>query len=203
MTEAFLAGFALGGSLIVAIGAQNAFVIRQGAQRQHVFAVALFCALADALLVWSGVLGLGALLDRWPGLITVMTWGGIVFLITYGVLALRRAMAPRGMDDRIRDAASLGTALLACAGFTFLNPHVYLDTVILVGSLANARPEPDVLPFASGATTASFVWFFGLAYGAAALAPWLSRPTVWRLIDLSIALVMFLLAARLAFGPAS
>lgn len=200
MLTAAIAGFLLGGSLIVAIGAQNAFVIRQGVLGRHLFWICLFCALSDALLIWSGTFGLSAVIKAVPGFIPVMTYGGAVFLLWYGVKALRRALSPHGMTISSEEGASLWSALAACAAFTFLNPHVYLDTVILVGSIANARPPGEQMPFATGASLASFLWFFAIGYGAGALRPVLARPRVWRGIDYAIAAIMFALAAKLLFG---
>jgi L-lysine exporter family protein LysE/ArgO len=193
-------GFLLGGSLIVAIGAQNAFVIRQGALNAHVFWIFLFCGVSDTLLIWAGVFGLGALIKLVPLFIPVLTYGGAAFLIWYGVKALIRALNPLGMNANNEAAGSLRAALAACAAFTLLNPHVYLDTVVLVGSIANARPEGEQVPFAAGASLASLTWFFALGYGAKALGPWLVRPKVWRVIDFVIAAVMFLLALKLLLG---
>ncbi|NMD07151.1 MAG: amino acid transporter [Phyllobacteriaceae bacterium] len=200
MFSAALSGFLLGGSLIVAIGAQNAFVIRQGVIGRHLFWVCLFCSLSDALLIWSGVFGLALLIKSHPGFISVMTYGGATFLLWYGISAFRRALAPAALAVSGAAGGSLLTALSACAAFTFLNPHVYLDTVIFVGSIANARPAGEQWPFAAGASLASFVWFFAIGYGAGALRTWLSRPQVWRAIDLAIAAVMFALAAKLLLG---
>lgn len=200
MWQAAISGFLLGGSLIVAIGAQNAFVIRQGALNAHVFWVCLFCSVCDAVLIWAGVFGLGALIKLVPLFIPVLTYGGAAFLIYYGVKALLRALDPSGMETSAEAAGSLKTALVACAAFTLLNPHVYLDTVVLVGSIANARPQGEQVPFATGASIASLVWFFALGYGAKALGPWLVRPRVWRVIDFCIAAVMFLLAVKLLMG---
>ena len=200
MLTAAVAGFLLGGSLIVAIGAQNAFVIRQGVSGHHVFWICLFCAASDALLIWSGVFGLGALVKALPAFVPVMTYGGAAFLAWYGSVALRRALSPAALRDNADDAGSLTAALSACAAFTFLNPHVYLDTVILVGSIANARHAGEQLPFAGGASLASLVWFFLIGYGARALRPWLAQPRVWRVIDFTIAAIMFLLAGKLLFG---
>ncbi len=200
MWDAALSGMALGGGLIVAIGAQNAFIIRQGALGQHVFWVCLFCALSDALLIWAGTYGLGGLIKAFPSAITVMTYGGAAFLVFYGLQALRRAWHPQVLGESADRITSLVSALATCAAFTYLNPHVYLDTVILVGSIANARPLGEQAPFAAGATVASFLWFFGLGYGARRLGPWLQRPAVWRALDGLIAIVMFVLAAKLLIG---
>jgi L-lysine exporter family protein LysE/ArgO len=200
MFSAALAGFLLGGSLIVAIGAQNAFVIRQGALNAHVFWICLFCCVCDAVLIWAGVFGLGALIKLVPLFIPVLTYGGAAFLIWYGIKALMRALNPSGMVTSSESAGSLKAALAACAAFTLLNPHVYLDTVVLVGSIANARPPGDQVPFATGASIASLTWFFALGYGAKALGPWLTQPKVWRVIDFAIAAIMFLLALKLLVG---
>jgi L-lysine exporter family protein LysE/ArgO len=200
MLQAALSGFLLGGSLIVAIGAQNAFVIRQGALNAHVFWICLFCALADTVLIWAGVFGLGALIKLVPLFIPVLTYGGAAFLVWYGVKALLRALKPLGLGASAEAAGSLKSALLACAAFTLLNPHVYLDTVVLVGSIANARPVGEQVPFATGASVASIFWFFLLGYGAKAMGPWLMLPKVWRVIDFCIAAIMFLLALKLLLG---
>ena len=200
MLAAAIAGFLLGGSLIVAIGAQNAFVMRQGVLKAHIFWVCLFCSVCDAVLIWAGVFGLGALIKAVPLLIPVLTYGGAAFLIWYGVKAFLRGLHPSAMGANAEQAGTLIAALLACAAFTLLNPHVYLDTVILVGSIANARPAGEQVPFATGASLASFLWFFALGYGAKALGPWLGRPQVWRVIDFGIAGVMLLLALKLLIG---
>jgi L-lysine exporter family protein LysE/ArgO len=200
MFSAAISGFLLGGSLIVAIGAQNAFVIRQGALNAHVFWVCLFCAAADTILIWAGIYGLGALIKLVPLFIPVLTYGGAAFLVWYGVKALLRALHPTGLGASAEGAGTLKSALLACAAFTLLNPHVYLDTVVLVGSIANARPAGEQIPFAIGASAASLLWFFLLGYGAKALGPWLMQPKVWRMIDFCIAAIMFMLALKLLLG---
>lgn len=194
----FITGFAIGGSLIVAIGAQNAFVLRQGIKREHVFAVSLFCALADATLIALGVAGLGFLINKVPGLITGVTIFGIVFLLAYGVMAARRALRPTAMSVGQGAPLSLKAALSACAAFTFLNPHVYLDTVILVGSLAAGYVGQERWAYGIGAASASFVWFFGLGYGARVLTPLFAKPVAWRILDAIIACVMGMIALKLA-----
>jgi L-lysine exporter family protein LysE/ArgO len=195
-----ISGFLLGGSLIVAIGAQNAFVIRQGIVGHHVFWICLFCAICDALLIIAGVAGLGALIKSLPWFLSLITYGGVAFLGWHGVKALMRVMRPTVLSASDEVPLSLQRSLLACAGFTLLNPHVYLDTVLLVGSIANARATGEQWPFAAGAALASFIWFFSIGYGALAARQWLGRPTVWRTIDGFIALVMFALAAKLLLG---
>ena len=198
MMPAFLAGFFLGGSLIVAIGAQNAFVLRQGLLRQHVFAICLFCALSDALLIALGVGGFGAYVSASPGLLRVVGLGGAAFLLVYGAMAFRRALAPASLVASDAPAPALAAALAGCAAFTFLNPHVYLDTVVLVGGLSATWPDPGRLLFGAGAMTASFVWFFGLGYGARLLEPVFSNPRAWQVLDCLIGITMWALAAKVA-----
>lgn len=197
MLNAALAGFALGGGLIVAIGAQNAFVIRQGILNQHIFAVALFCSVSDAVLIWAGVYGLGMIIKAIPALITIMTYGGAAFLIVYGCFAVQRALNPTTLTTTEGQSVSLKAALATCAAFTFLNPHVYLDTVILIGSIANARPQGEQAAFALGASIASLAWFFSLGFCAKFLRNYLAKPAVWRIIDFTIAAIMFWLAFKL------
>jgi L-lysine exporter family protein LysE/ArgO len=192
-----LSGLLLGGSLIVAIGAQNAFILRQGLLRQHVFILCLVCALSDALLIAAGVAGLGTLISNAPSLIFAVTIGGALFLITYGFLAFRRALRPEAMRLSAEGGAGLKQALATCLAFTFLNPHVYLDTVLLIGSLSARYQDGARLAFGAGAMMASFVWFFGLGYGARLLAPLFARPAAWRVLDVIIGCVMWLIAAGL------
>ncbi len=195
------AGFAAGLSLIVAIGAQNMFVLRQGLLREHVFAVALFCALADALLIAAGVLGLGAWVQQHPALLVALRYGGALFLLWYGFGAARRAwagsagLAAAGAGKESEPKA-LRAVLAQAAAFTFLNPHCYLDTVVLVGSIST-RFAPHHHTFGLGAALGSVVWFFSLAYGARLLQPLLARPGAWRVLDGAIALVMLALAVAL------
>ena len=201
MLTTLLAGLGGGLSLIVAIGAQNAFVLRQGIRREHVGPVALLCALADALLIGAGVLGIGTLVERAPVVLDIVRWGGVVFLLCYAVLALRRAVHPDAL--RAGDAAtgaSVRAALATAAALTFLNPHVYLDTVLLLGSIANQHGGDGRWVFATGAALASFGWFFGLGYGARRLAPLFAKPRAWRVLDGLIAVVMTLIALSLALG---
>jgi L-lysine exporter family protein LysE/ArgO len=200
----FLTGFAIGGSLIIAIGAQNAFVLRQGIKREHVFAVALFCALSDAVLIALGVAGLGLLIQRVPGMLIGVTVFGILFLVWYGLRAARRAALPSALEVGAGGPITLKAALAACAAFTFLNPHVWLDTVILVGSLAAPYSGEARWAYGLGAASASFAWFFGLAYGARLLTPVFARPVAWRVLDAIIACIMFAIAGKLALwmmGP--
>jgi L-lysine exporter family protein LysE/ArgO len=196
---AFLNGFALSAALIVAIGAQNAFVLRQGLRREHVGPVVAFCALADVTLMAAGVAGLGSGLERLPGLATVLTLVGAVFLGGYGLSALRRAAHPAGglASEGRGEALSLGAALARTAGFTLLNPHVYLDTVLLVGVVGAAQPPGGQGAFVAGAGLASALWFALLGYGARLLAPLFRRPSAWRVLDGLVGATMLALAAGL------
>lgn len=194
MTAAF-AGFALGFSLILAIGAQNAFVLRQGLLRSHVFAVCLTCALSDAVLIAAGVAGFGALTQLVPGLELAMRLLGAAFLIWYGARTFQSAWRGGQAMQAGEAAGPLRKALLTCLALTWLNPHVYLDTVVLLGAVA-AQYE-DRLGFALGAMTASFVFFFSLGFGARLLAPFFAKPRAWQVLDVIIGIVMWAIAAKL------
>jgi L-lysine exporter family protein LysE/ArgO len=189
-----LAGFATSLSLIVAIGAQNAFVLRQGLRREHVLPVVLTCALSDALLISGGIAGLGALLTSSPLALTIAKYGGAAFLLMYGVVAARRAIRPGAMSPADDAPAALRSVVLTCLGFTYLNPHVYLDTVVLLGALANQRGTDGRWLYGAGAVAASFGWFFALGFLARRLGPIFARPRAWQFLDGSIAVVMTTLA---------
>ncbi len=194
----FLQAMALGLGLIVAIGAQNAFVLRQGLRRAHVGSVVLFCAAADALLIAAGVLGMAQALGQQPGVARALAVAGAVFLAAYGWQALRRARQPQTLQAAPGSAVrGRGAALAQAAAFTLLNPHVYLDTVLLVGSIGAQQPAALRGWFIAGASCASLAWFVLLGYGARWLAPWFSQPRAWRLLDSLIGLTMWLLAALL------
>ncbi|QIG39828.1 amino acid transporter [Microbacterium sp. 4R-513] len=237
MLSSVLAGFGLGLSLIVAIGAQNLFVLRQGIRREHVLLVAAICAVSDAVLIVLGVSGVGFVLQAVPWLIDAVRWAGAAFLIAYGLLAAKRAWRPSGdvldvgaeasVDPSARPAHEPPSArpaqdtpsqttegpasrrhvvqtaartaalpvVLTCLALTWLNPHVYLDTVFLLGTVANTHDARWL--FALGAATASVVWFFGLAFGARYLSRWLSTPRAWRVLDAVIAVVMIVLGVSL------
>ena len=190
-------GFLIGLGLIVAIGAQNAFVLRQGLMRRHVLLVTSICAVSDALLILAGVAGLGTLVARSPQLLTVATLGGAAFLLAYGLMAARRALTPSRLTAAAEGEAGLGRVVAATLAFTFLNPHVYLDTVVLVGSLSARFEGVGRASFAAGAMTASAFWFYGLGFGARLLAPVFARPAAWRVLDALIACVMMAIAASL------
>ncbi|TQX87239.1 amino acid transporter [Rhizobium sp. rho-13.1] len=197
--SAAFSGALLGASLIIAIGSQNAFILRQGLLRSHVFVLCLICALSDAVLIAAGVAGLGTVVAQSPRLIAFVTIGGAVFLGTYGVLAFRRAWRPQAMRAAGGNGLTLPAAIATCLAFTFLNPHVYLDTVLLLGSLSAAYEGTARFAYGAGAAAASFVWFFGLGYGARLLQPVFAKPAAWRVLDAIIGVVMSLLALSLLY----
>jgi len=196
-----LAGMTMGLSLIVAIGAQNAFVLRQGLRDEHVFAVCLTCAASDAALIVLGVSSFSRIATALPWLDPVMRYGGAAFLVAYGTKSLRSALRA---TDALKAAGTTATAglfgtLLACLAITWLNPHVYLDTVVLLGTVSTQFPGAAV-SFAAGAIAGSFLFFFALGYGAAWLRPVFARPSAWRLLEGGIALVMGAIALKLVAG---
>ncbi len=195
--QSAIAGFSLGFSLILAIGAQNAFVLRLGLRRAHVLPIVLTCALSDAILIAVGVAGFGALATALPWLEPVMRWGGAAFLLIYGARAFHAAW--RGGEAlRAGEAAgSLRSAILTCLALTWLNPHVYLDTVVLLGTIS---AQYSAWPFGIGAACASFTFFFMLGFGARLLAPFFARPAAWRALDLLVGAVMWGIAAKLLLG---
>lgn len=196
----FSTGFLMGLGLIVAIGAQNAFVLRQGLKREHVLAVVLACALSDAVLIALGVTGLGTVTALLPWLEPAMRYGGAAFLLWYGARSLHSALTSRGALEAARAVpSSLGATLATCLALTWLNPHVWLDTVVLLGSISTQFPGQR-LSFASGAITASFTFFFALGYGARLLAPVFAKPSAWRILEGVIAVVMGMIAIRLILG---
>lgn len=190
-------GLLLGGSLIVAIGAQNAFVLRQGLARSHVLPIATFCFLSDALLIAAGVGGLGSVVQSLPQVLFWVTLAGAVFLISYGAMALRRAFRSGALSAAGAAEMRLWPALATVAALTFLNPHVYLDTVVLLGSLSGRHAGEARIAFGLGAMLASGVWFYTLGYGARLLAPLFARPVAWQILDILIGLVMLSIAASL------
>ena len=195
-----LAGFATSLALIVAIGSQNAFVLRQGILREHVFALVTFCALSDALLIIAGVAGGGALVQQYPQALEAARIGGAVFLAAYALFAARRALHPVALLPLDAPGLSLPAALATCFGFTFLNPHVYLDTVVLLGALASQRAEAGRWWFAMGAASASLCWFAAFGFGARLLRPVFALPLAWRVLDAVIAATMASLALMVWFG---
>lgn len=192
-----LTGFAAGLALIVAIGAQNAYVLRQGLRREHVGAVVAVCLAADIALIAAGTLGIGALVERAPTVLDLLRWAGAAYLVWFAASSFRSAARPRRLTET--NDRSRGSVVLTAAALTFLNPHVYLDTVVMLGSLANTHGTLR-WAFAAGAMAASAVWFTGLGFGARALAGPLGRPTTWRALDVVIGLVMLGLAVYLVAG---
>jgi L-lysine exporter family protein LysE/ArgO len=204
MVDAAIAGFLTGLSLIIVIGAQNAYVLRQGILRSHIGAIVAVCAVSDLVLIFAGVGGIGTLVDRAGVLLEVVRWFGVVFLLWYAVGALRRARRAESLSaaNAGGGAESRRRVVGRAVALTWLNPHVYLDAVLLIGSIA--ATHDDVTGgrwwFAVGAGAASVVWFSGLGFGATRMAPVLSRPRVWQMLELSIAVTMVVVAAKLASG---
>jgi len=195
-----VAGLGTGLSLIIAIGAQNTFVLRHGLRREHVPAIVTVCALSDLVLIGAGVAGLGALVSLRPGVLTGIAWAGAAFLVAYGLLAARRALRPGSLnaaDEEASAGSSKRGSVLTCMGLTWLNPHVYLDTVLLLGSVAAGYGAHRWL-FAVGAGTASVLWFCVLGFGARFARPLFARPVAWRVLDSTIAVTMIVLGIRLA-----
>ena len=199
MLTSLLIGFATGLTLIVAIGAQNAFILRQGIRREHVLPVVAICTVSDMALMAAGVAGFGALVTAHPQVVTLARFGGAAFLIVYGMLAARRAWRPSGLTPSEAGPSRLAGVVLTCLAFTFLNPHVYLDTVVLIGALSNEHRDGRWL-FGVGAAVASAVWFTTLGFGAGRLRGLFARPTAWRILDGLIALTMIALGVAVLHG---
>lgn len=192
----YFSGFLLGLSLIFAIGSQNAFVLKQGLRREHVFLICLFCAVSDSLLISAGVAGFGAVTARYPNVVVVAKIAGSLFLLLYGLLSLYNSVkVSHALSTDGEVVTSLTKALLLCFGFTWLNPHVYLDTLVLVGMVSTGASSK--LLFASGAVSASFVFFFALGYGARLLTPLFAKPKAWNILDALVGILMLYLAWHL------
>ena len=200
MLDAVVAGLLTGLSLIVAIGAQNAFVLRQGLLRQHVGAVVAVCAISDLVLICAGVAGIGAIVQHAPTALTVVRWLGVAFLTAYGVRSLWRARHAEALTASSDVEPRLRGALVQAVALTWLNPHVYLDTVLLLGSIAAHHGPSGKWWFAAGAVLGSIVWFTAVGYGARLAAPLLSRPRAWQVLDVLIGLTMLTIAFGLARG---
>lgn len=194
--EGYLNGLFVAAGLIIAIGAQNAFVLGQSLKREHHFSAALVCMACDAALIVAGIFGLAALLEHSTLAMQLARWGGVVFLVSYALLALRRACSPQVLRADQQPVRSRRSVLLSTLAVTLLNPHVYLDTVVLIGAIGAQQRLP--LYFAAGAVSASALWFTSLALAGAHLAPWLSRPATWRVIDGAVAIMMLIVAWGLA-----
>ncbi len=199
MELAFVSGFLISISLILALGPQNVFVMRQGLLRSHVFAACLVCSISDALLIGAGVLGVGLFISEMEELAIWLSIGASIFLIFYGCLRIKSALNPKGLEVGDNDSQDLWPTILAGLAFTYLNPHVYVDTLFLIGGASSSYVGDEKLMFGVGAATASFVFFFSLGYGAKRLSPILNNPESWKIIDLFIAGVMFTVAGILMF----
>ncbi len=201
MIDPLLTGLLTGLTLIVAIGAQNAFVLRQGLAREHIGAVVAVCAISDVVLILAGVAGIGTVVEQAPWALTLVRWLGVAFLTWYAVSSLRRARRPEALlaANGVRTSSRRAVVGRAVA-LTWLNPHVYLDTVLLLGSIANHQGPSGRWWFALGAAVASLLWFTGLGYGARLASGVLSSPRAWQVLDVAIGLVMLAIAVRLALG---
>jgi L-lysine exporter family protein LysE/ArgO len=199
MSSPLILGFIASFTLIAAIGAQNALVLRQGIRREHVLPVIAFCTVSDIVLITAGIAGVGVLISAHPSALNIAKFGGALFLVGYGLLAARRAWRPSSLTPSESAPARLVDVLLTCAAMTFLNPHVYLDTVVLLGALANEHRDERFL-FGVGAVTASAVWFVSLGLGARRLAGLFATPVAWRILDGLIAVMMIALGVSLALS---
>jgi len=209
LITAALEGLALGASLIIAIGAQNAYVIRQGVKGEHVFPVAMICALVDIVLIGVGAAGVGTLIAQSPMLRTGAAWGGAAFLIAFGLMSVRAAIkaspqaweeADAGARSSARSGKTLGASMAAAAAFSLFNPHVYLDTVVVLGGIAAQYDVEARVYFAGGAMVASIIWFFGIGYGATLVAPFFRTKTGARVLESVVAAIMFVIAVSLILG---
>lgn len=193
----FFAGFSLGLSLILAIGSQNAFLLKQGLKKRHIFVVCLVCALSDAILIGAGVAGFGAVVRKYPEVELFARYGGALFLLVYALISFKTAFTmEHALEPTSGPGGSMAGAVLTCLAFTWLNPHVYLDTVILLGSIST-QYQPHESSFAIGAMTASFVFFFSLGYGSRLLAPLFKRPAAWKVLEFVVGVTMTMIAVSL------
>lgn len=191
-------GFMMGAGLIMAIGAQNAFVLKQGLKRHHLFMTAMTCFLCDSVLIVLGVMGLGILISDTPWVENALRWGGALFLMAYGARSFYGALKPQGLklDDSKELTSRIGT-FIALLGFTLLNPHTYIDTFLILGNVGAQQPDDHHFPFIVGALIASFAWFFGLTYGASTLTPLFKNPRAWQVLDTIMGFTMFFIAFSL------
>ncbi|GAA1549666.1 LysE/ArgO family amino acid transporter [Brevibacterium picturae] len=199
MLTHLISGTLAGWSLIIAVGPQNALVLRQGIRREHLGVVLSICILADIALIGSGTVGIGAIVLLAPWALEVLRWLGVAYLLWYAWGSLRSAREASGLEADTHQR-SLKSIILTTLALTFLNPGVYLDTVVMLGNLANQQGPSGVVPFTIGAMLGSITWFLGIGYGARGLSRYLARPRVWQVLDILIAIVLVILAARLAFG---
>ncbi len=201
MLSVFFKGMVLGGSLIIAIGLQNAFILRQGIKNRHIFIACLTASIIDVLLIGSGVLGFGYLIEQHPNLIKYITWGGAAFLFIYGFKSFLSAFKPQNMDDKSAKGMlkqdNAKEVMLIIMGVSLLNPHVYLDTVVLIGGLSASYGHIGKYWFGGGAMLASFIWFFALGYGARLLSPLFKKQRAWQILDILIGCIMWGIAVSL------
>ena len=196
--EIFLTGLLLGGSLIIAIGSQNAYVLKQGLLKSHVFLICLICALSDALLIVLGTSGVGVIINKHPEWLKAVTWFGAAYLIAFAFMSFRSAFKGETLETASDNMSqNTKTVIATVLALTFLNPHVYLDTVLLIGSIASPYSDADKVNFTLGAVSSSFIWFFVLGYGARFLSPIFSKPKAWKVLNILIGLVMLWIAYRL------
>jgi len=193
----FLKGMGIGASLIMAIGTQNAFVLSSALRKQHAFVVGSVCVVIDVILIFSGVLGLGALITAVPVLIVLASYFGAAFLFVYGAIAFRRALSPKGLATNSVKAMTVAAAIATTTGLSLLNPHVYLDTVILLGSIGGQLPDNQPIWFALGASVSSALWFLILVVGGKALAPWFNSEKSWQKLDILVGSTMWVIAMLL------
>ena len=197
MLLTFLKGLGTGAGLIIAIGAQNAFVLSQSVRKNHVLTIALICSLCDVLLICIGISGIGALVAKNVKLTTIATTGGAIFLFWYGFRSFLSAWKGGSIETDDNSLNSLKAVVIATLAVTFLNPHIYLDTIVLMGSISSKFPGTGRYVFGAGAITASFLWFFSLSFGGRALAPYFKEPVAWKVLDTLIGIIMWLIAISL------
>ncbi len=196
----YLAGFSLGLSLILAIGSQNAFVLKQGLKNQYILVICIVCSLSDAILIGFGVAGFGAIVQKFPSIEQIARYGGAIFLTFYAIVSFKSAFTTtHALGANIESKGSMWKAILMCLAFTWLNPHVYLDTVVLLGSISTQYAPKEWL-FAVGAMSASLVFFFSIGYGARFLAPLFQRPKAWKVLEFFVGVVMSFIAGSLVIG---
>ena len=193
----FFTGLLLGGSLIIAIGAQNAYVLKQGLLRSHVFIICLICALSDAILITIGTTGIGKIIENHPDWLKAITWFGAIYLFIFGIMSFRAALSNQTLHAAKETSQNTKIIISTVLALTFLNPHVYLDTVLLIGSIASPYTNEERLYFTLGAVSASFIWFFSLGYGARLLIPLFNKPSAWKVLNSLIGIVMWLIAYSL------
>ncbi|HIO96823.1 MAG TPA: amino acid transporter [Leucothrix sp.] len=195
----FFTGFLLGGSLIIAIGAQNAYVLKQGLLKKHVFLICLICAVSDALLIAIGTSGVGKIIESHPDWLKAVTWFGASYLFMFGLMSFKAALSNETLETSSSNEKSQTTkaVISTVLALTFLNPHVYLDTVLLIGSIASPYNDNDRYYFTLGAISASFIWFFSLGYGARFLIPLFKKPKAWKVLNIVIGLVIWWIAYQL------